>query len=179
MTTRYKISLALSILCAVVLCLMGGEEPAPDSGTASPAASDQAKQPAAAEASPAADEKPQAAEDDAPSAEEVSAEADRGEESQTLVFDAPFPDRVNLFQAPKREGRESTSKLGQIETEVKLLGFVHVNEPRVLLSIGGVATTIPEGGVERGIQVVTIKNPSVILKRAQQRSGSWVLSTEF
>ncbi len=97
-------------------------------------------------------------------------------EEQTLVFEPPFPGHMNLFQAPKRQGRGGIAKSGgQSETAVELLGFVNVNGQRVALSIDGLVTTIAEGDQAYGIEVLSIQPPSVFLQRGKQR---WQASFE-
>jgi len=97
------------------------------------------------------------------------------EASTALAYDPPFPNRSNLFQAPKRQGKGRLSGDGQQESAIELLGFVNVYGPEVVLSIDGLATTIAEGGQHAGIEVLRIKPPSVFLQRGKQ---TWQASLE-
>jgi hypothetical protein len=81
-------------------------------------------------------------------------------------YQPPFPDRVDLFVAPKREGGAHAS--GE-SVSVELLGFVEVDQPRAVLSINGQVTPIAAGGVESGVEVISIQPPMVLLQRGRQR----------
>jgi len=76
---------------------------------------------------------------------------------------------VNLFSAPKRVGTGSSKLPGQGEEAIELLGFVNVEGQRVVLSIDGLVASIAEGDTQRGIEVVSIQPPSVVLQRGRQR----------
>lgn len=93
----------------------------------------------------------------------------------TPTFSLPFPDRVNIFQPPRRQGRLVVRTGDQTELSVELLGFVNVNGPRVALAIDGMAMTIAEGETRAGVKVLSIQPPAVILKRGRQR---WQASFE-
>lgn len=84
-------------------------------------------------------------------------------------FKPPFPDRTNPFIAPKRQ-RGAASPESKSEDAVELLGFINVGTPQVILSINGQVTPIAEGTTELGVEVLSINNPSVMLKRG---SLSW------
>lgn len=94
--------------------------------------------------------------------------------SASKRFTPPFPNRVDLFEPPKRD--ESTKHRGDTTEElVELKGFVNVDEPRVVLSIDGVIAPLPEGGQKYGVQVISIKPPSVVLQRGRSR---WTATLE-
>ena len=163
---RYQISLAAAVCCAICLHLIGGEiqeeaARAPELIT---------REPAPLTAAPAIAE---------PEQEESKvtavAEEDQPVEEEALAFEPPFPDRMDLFQAPKRHGRSTSKSSGQSETSVELLGFVDVDGPRVALAIGGLVTTIAEGDQQYGIEVISIQPPAVVLQRGRQR---WQASFE-
>ena len=99
------------------------------------------------------------------------------EQEQPLVkqYESPFPDRTNLFQAPKRQGKGMVQSDGQSETSIELLGFVNVDRQQVVLSIDGLVAALPEGSKQDGIEVISIHPPSVILKRGKER---WQASLE-
>jgi hypothetical protein len=89
-------------------------------------------------------------------------------------FTPPFPDRSDLFQPPHRvESKQPRSNT--TEGLVELKGFVNVDEPRVVLSIDGAITPLPEGGEKYGVQVISIKPPSVVLQRGRNR---WTASLD-
>ncbi len=168
---RYRLALAAAVCCALSLYFMDGEtqhqlvefsETRPETkveGT-TPSETD----------SPAT-----LAPTDKATDEEQAVDLEAGHEELKLAFEPPFPDRTNLFQAPKRQGRGRSKSKGQTETSVELLGFVNVNGQRVALSIDGLVTTIAEGGEEYGIEVISIQPPSVFLRRGKQR---WQASFE-
>jgi hypothetical protein len=99
--------------------------------------------------------------------ETSSAEA-TSEEPQQAEYQPPFPDRENLFLAPKRSA-SSTKAPGSVEQSVELLGFANVEGPRVILSINGNVVPMPEGGKEAGIEVISIQPPAVVLQRDRER----------
>ncbi len=180
---RYRLTLAAAVCCALSLYFVDGEAvqtiatvaaskvekvasvahatTTPDNATPDKATPDTSS---SAEQSP----------EDASSADQETAVVDIVEE-HTLAFEPPFPDRMNIFQAPKRQGRGSAKTNTQSETAVELLGFVNVNGQRVALSIDGMVTTIAEGGQAYGIEVISIQPPSVFLRSGKQR---WQASFE-
>ncbi len=103
-------------------------------------------------------------------ADEMPANENREKTSQTVAADyqPPFPDRVNLFVAPKRERNNMLSNQDDGES-VQLLGFVNVVGHRVVLSIDGVVFPVAEGDTEAGIEVISIQPPMVVLQRGRER----------
>lgn len=90
-------------------------------------------------------------------------------EPVAAAFQPPFPNRVNLFQAPRRQGRVLAEAKGQKGAAVELLGFVNVDRPRVVLAVDGLVTSLAEGSEEFGIEVISIQPPKVMLQRDRQR----------
>lgn len=87
---------------------------------------------------------------------------------QTVAdYQPPFPDRVDLFVPPKRQGGARTN--GQEQDAVELLGFVRVDRPKAVLSINGQVASIAEGSAQFGVEVVSIQPPKVVLQRGRQR----------
>jgi hypothetical protein len=82
-------------------------------------------------------------------------------------FTPPFPDRLELFEPPKRA--QGTVRRDDAGETVELKGFINVDEPKVLLAIDGVIAPIPEGGEKYGVQVISIEPPSVYLQRGRNR----------
>jgi hypothetical protein len=124
------------------------------------AAEDVPSQPAA---QAAADEaKPEQAEPESPSP------------AATAQFTPPFPDRMELFEPPKRA--QSAARQNDVEGQsVELKGFVNVDQPRVLLDIDGVISPIAEGGEKYGVRVISIQPPNVVLERNRSR---WIATLE-
>jgi hypothetical protein len=90
------------------------------------------------------------------------------------AFTPPFPDRLELFEAPKRA--QSTVRRDDEHGEtVELKGFINVDQPRVVLSIDGVVSPVPEGGERYGVRVISIQPPSVVLQRGRNR---WTATLE-
>jgi hypothetical protein len=84
------------------------------------------------------------------------------------AYTPPFPERLELFQPPMRA--QSTARRDDEHGEaVELKGFIHVDEPRVVLSIDGVVSSVPEGGEKYGVQVISIEPPTVVLQRGRDR----------
>ena len=83
-------------------------------------------------------------------------------------FTPPFPDRADLFEPPHNSASVAHREEEHGST-VELKGFVNVNGPEVVLAIDGVISPIPEGGEKYGVQVISIKPPSVVLQRGRSR----------
>jgi hypothetical protein len=96
------------------------------------------------------------------------------ETKAALAFTPPFPDRLELFEAPKRA--QGTVKRDDEHGEsVELKGFINVDQPRVVLSIDGVISPVAEGGEKYGVRVIAIQPPSVVLQRGRNR---WTATLE-
>jgi hypothetical protein len=94
-------------------------------------------------------------------------EADK-ESDATSAYTPPFPERLELFQPPMRA--QNTARRDDEHGEaVELKGFIYVDEPRVVLSIDGVVSSVPEGGEKYGVQVISIEPPTVVLQRGRDR----------
>jgi hypothetical protein len=81
-------------------------------------------------------------------------------------FKAPFPDRVDLFVAPKRQGGPAQSSG---DNAVELMGFVRVDRQRAVLAINGEIMPLAEGENHFGVEVITVRPPMVVLQRGRQR----------
>lgn len=88
---------------------------------------------------------------------------------ETTEYEPPFPDRVDLFKVPRREGRGIATTTEGVEKSVELLGFVNVDFPQVVLSIDGIVTPLQEGSRVADIEVISIQPPAVVLQRGRQR----------
>ncbi len=91
-----------------------------------------------------------------------------------VEFKPPFPERADLFEAPKR-AQSAVRRDDEHGQSVELKGFVTVDEPSVVLSIDGVLSTIPEGGEKYGVQVISIQPPNAVLQRGRNR---WPVTLE-
>jgi hypothetical protein len=83
-------------------------------------------------------------------------------------FKAPFPERNDMFEPPKRDN-STVRRDDEHGQSVELKGFINVDQPRVVLSIDGVITAIPEGGERYGVHVISIQPPNVMLQRGRNR----------
>jgi hypothetical protein len=99
---------------------------------------------------------------------------DEAAEALAAEYAPPYPDRVDLFVAPKRSGGATTAQRDDPDA-VELLGFVTVDEPKAILSINGQVTPLAAGGSEFGVEVVSIAPPKAVLQRGRQR---WQVSIE-
>jgi hypothetical protein len=103
--------------------------------------------------------------------------ADAATSSNTVAepaFTPPFPNRLEAFEPPK--GSQSTVRRDEEHGEsVELKGFINVDQPRVVLSIDGVVSPVPQGGEKYGVQVISIQPPSVVLQRGRAR---WTATLE-
>jgi hypothetical protein len=92
----------------------------------------------------------------------------------TAQFSPPFPERVELFEPPKR-AQSTVRRDDESGDTVELKGFINVDQPRVVLSIDGTIAPIAEGGEKYGVQVISIQPPSVVLQRGRSR---WTATLE-
>jgi hypothetical protein len=89
-------------------------------------------------------------------------------------FSPPFPDRIEMFEPPKRA--ESTVRRDEGQgAAVELKGFITVDKPRVVLSIDGVIAPVAEGDEKYGVEVISIQPPAVVLQRGRSR---WTATLE-
>jgi hypothetical protein len=125
----------------------------------------------AVEGTPAAAPAPPAVDTPAPPAANPPQSAEAAETSPqsppVAQFSPPFPERLDLFDPPKRA--QSTVRRDDEGETVELKGFVNVDQPRVVLAIDGVISPIAEGGERYGVQVISIEPPSVVLQRGRNR----------
>ncbi len=89
------------------------------------------------------------------------------EETHSAAYEPPYPDRENLFLAPKRSVSNKTH--GNLEQSVELLGFANVQGQKVILSINGIVVPMSEGTTQSGIEVISIQPPAVVLQRNRER----------
>jgi hypothetical protein len=107
--------------------------------------------------------------------DETTTTAEQVEENPAAAsYVPPFPDRVDLFVPPKRQGGV-VLKEGGTEDAVELLGFIRLDKQQVVLSVNGQLTRIAEGDTQYGIEVISIQPPKVVLQRGRQR---WQASLE-
>lgn len=165
MLFRSHITLVIGLCLAICVLLSGCGQP------------DELPAPAAAveNATPAIDLAEQELDERTVEAGEVDAATNEAEETQSAsesgdaAYEPPFPDRVDLFVAPKRQGRGTSKSPGGFENAVELLGFVNVDEQRAVLSIDGFVAPLAVGSQEAGIEVISIQPPAVVLQRGRQR----------
>jgi hypothetical protein len=93
---------------------------------------------------------------------------------QPTGFAPPFPDRLEIFEPPKR-AQASVKRDDEHGQSVELKGFINVDQPRVVLSIDGVISPVPVGGEKYGVHVISIQPPSVVLQRGRNR---WTATLE-
>jgi hypothetical protein len=168
-TSRRNIKIfasALSVFCGVCGCA--------DNEISPPAASEQGVQAptAAAGTVPNQNGPPRAEVEVTPTAAMAgpadSVPTEAAEEAATESYTPPFPDRVDLFVAPKRQGGGGQSH-DSSERAVELMGFIRVDRSRAILSINGQVSSIAEGETVDGIEVISVQPPSVLLQRGRQR----------
>jgi hypothetical protein len=109
-----------------------------------------------------------------PAPEQPAAENHEPATLAAAQFAPPFPERLELFEPPKRaQGTVRREEEGGETVELK--GFVNVDKPRVVLLIDGVIAPIPEGGEKYGVQVISIQPPNAVLQRGRSR---WTATLE-
>jgi hypothetical protein len=89
-------------------------------------------------------------------------------ETQQTAYTPPFPERLDMFAVPKNKRSKQGSRAGSGDT-VELIGFVHVDRPRAVLSIDGEVAPIAEGDRQAGVEVISIQPPVVVLQRGRER----------
>ena len=94
--------------------------------------------------------------------------------AQLVEFKPPFPERADLFEAPKR-AQNTIRRDDEHGQSVELKGFVNVDGPNAVLSIDGVLSPIPEGGEKYGVQVISVQPPKAVLQRGRSR---WTATLE-
>ncbi len=107
----------------------------------------------------------------------VQSKEDKAKDAARIAvaqYTPPFPDRLDMFEPPKRA--QSAMRRDDEDSEsVVLMGFVNVDQPRAILSIDGVIAPIQEGGQKYGVQVRVIQPPTVVLERGRRR---WTATLE-
>lgn len=98
----------------------------------------------------------------------------KGKPIHMAEFKPPFPERNELFEAPKR-AQNAVRREDEQGQAVELKGFVNVGQPEVVLSIDGVLSPVPEGGEKYGVHVISIQPPKVVLQRGRNR---WTATLE-
>ncbi|NOY43199.1 MAG: hypothetical protein GXP26_15370 [Planctomycetes bacterium] len=166
MFNRNRIALAISLGTALSLIVGCGAGNAP--GTAPSDSEELSSAPVAAQLKV---EGEQPAKEVSPSDQVVPGNEDQQatEKPETLAYDPPFPDRVDLFVAPKRNGRGIAATPEGVERAVELIGFVNVDSQQVVLSIDGKVTPLGVGSQIAEIEVISIQPPVVVLQRGRQR----------
>lgn len=163
-------------LCALMLasfgCAIGGcnstDEAAPDATADAVASSGDAKPADDGTDRPTASTSPAAPTATGSNAEEETKPPDAAGDKSVAQFTPPFPDRLELFEAPKRAQGAVRQSDNEGQT-VELKGFITVDQPRAVLSIDGVISPIPVGGEKYGVQVLSIQPPSAVLQRGRNR----------
>ena len=95
-------------------------------------------------------------------------EAEESTTTPTVAYQAPFPERTELFLPPQRDARQ-VAQVTNGEDRVQLQGFVTVDEPRAILTIDGNLAPLAVGAERFGVEVVSIEPPNVVLKRGSAR----------
>jgi hypothetical protein len=111
--------------------------------------------------------------DDKPASEPELADPSEAANS-VAAFTPPFPERLELFEAPKR-AQSNVRRDDEHGETVELKGFINVDQPRVILAIDGQVSPVAEGGEKYGVKVIAIQPPSVVLQRGRNR---WTATLE-
>lgn len=111
------------------------------------------------------------AEDAEDTGDEATSESTDEAETETPAppsaeYAPPFPDRIDLFVIPKRQGAPSKS---QHDDVVELIGFARLDKVKALLSFNGEVSPLAEGSALYGVEVISIQPPKVVLQRGRQR----------
>jgi len=156
--TRYS---CLPLSLAVIVGCQSAEKAAPTPAAVSETSAQTASPPAPVKAKSSAARTPDLANPKVASA-------------QVVEFKPPFPERADLFEAPKR-AQSTVRRDDEHGQTVELKGFVNVGEPSAVLSIDGVLSSVPEGSEKYGVQVISIQPPKAVLQRGRSR---WTATLE-
>jgi hypothetical protein len=154
----------LTTLLMVTLCGCGTSELSPQTAVVTPMTAPAKLLPQMLEKAPSKAEPKKAQPEQSASVPEKSVVA----EEKVGEFEPPYPNRENLFLAPKRSSTHAKTP-GNAEQTVELLGFVNVEKQKVILSINGEVFPISEGEQQAGIEVISIQPPAVVLQRDRER----------
>jgi hypothetical protein len=150
---------------AVAIGAMGGcgqgDVPAGDASP-SPAAASAELQPASDGAATASPTGP------AEGSAQADTDAAAAQPPSTATYEAPFPERLELFAPPKRVVSEGPAG-NTSEESVTLLGFIHVDRERAILDFNGQSLPVAEGETHFGVEIVSIRPPAVVLQRGRER----------
>lgn len=140
-------------------------------GQGSAPSGDVSPSPAAASAEPppetvGAETQAHAASADDPAS--TKAEEAASQPPSTAAYEPPFPERLELFAPPKRVASEGPAG-NTVEESVTLLGFIHVDRERAILDFNGQSLPVAEGETHFGVEIVSIRPPSVVLQRGRER----------
>lgn len=171
MTRSSGISLTGLALCLLVVGCGQSTEPAPAPVAAVELAAPEVE--TAGETSDAEVAAPdvEVADPEAPPAADPSQVTPTAEETapaEVAAYQPPFPDRVDLFVPPARQGGAANSQ-DETQEAVSLLGFIRLDRQQAVLSINGEVWPVEEGGSQHGVEVISIQPPSVVLQRGRQR----------
>jgi hypothetical protein len=153
-----------TILLVASLCGCGTGDPPAETAAIAPATAPAKLQPQLLDEAPS----PAAKNDAEPEKQETPPEKSVVAETEAAEFEPPYPNRENLFLAPKRSSKHAKTP-GSIEQTVELLGFANVEKQKVILSINGEVFPISEGEQQAGIEVISIQPPAVVLQRNRER----------
>jgi hypothetical protein len=156
--------LRFALLLIITLCGCGDAELPPQTAVVTPTATPVKLQPQLLDDVPSETK----AEAVKPAKVEAAAEKPVAVEAKAVEFDAPYPNRENVFLAPKRSSTHGKTR-GSAEQTIELLGFVNVEKQKVILSINGEVFPISEGEQQAGIEVISIQPPAVVLQRDRER----------
>lgn len=104
----------------------------------------------------------------ATTAEQAVAGAAQAAVEPTAPYEPPFPNRTDLFVAPKRAGGAAAGPASG-DNAVLLMGFVRVDQAKAVLSINGEIAPMAAGESRYGVDVISIAPPNVVLQRGRQR----------
>lgn len=117
---------------------------------------------------PVAETPPPAAEPPAPpEPPTIAPEHVEATEPKVAAYEPPFPERVDLFVAPKRDAAAATP--GTTDNAVELMGFVRVGALKAVLAINGEVTPMAVGESRLGVKIISITPPNIVLQRGRQR----------
>lgn len=111
----------------------------------------------------------------APQEQEKSTEEAQEVEEETATekqaeYTPPFPDRIDMFAAPRRN-RALKKNNGEQGEAIELMGFSTLDKPRALLLLNGEVSTLAEGDKVGELEVVSIQPPTkVVLQQGRQRT---------
>lgn len=168
MSTIYRLTLCVSSFFVLALSGCGDSNLSGERAAAEPTPFDTV----AANARAVSEATARAAEAEASKA--ISA-AEKKADVEKVVYQSPFPDRLDMFEPQKRSAGAAKRSSNDLADSVVLMGFAKLDEQKAVLTIDGIVKTLANGEELAGVTVISIEPPRAVLQRGRSR---WTASIQ-